>query len=513
MIAMKRPFGLRSEIVVSTSLLVGAALLFVALLLLHLSENRLLEQTVTLQSRHAQSIGSLLDNKPQNKLSELISSYARDNHLDVWCLRDSRNQPLAGKAHLFPTKMAVKIQQTLMFQPLVTTLHYQTNLQGLFNSADEQRYLDLSISIRQPSQRPLTLQMRHSLNGIYQQIRELQKLALACCLGYGLILVITAVYLLNRSVILPIIQLTQTTQQISQGDLEQRVTLLGPREITTLGQSFNQMAQNLQYSVAEQCRQLESLQQTNDELHRAQQQLVQSDRMASIGNLTSGIAHELGNPLSAVIGYLELLKRQQSDTTQRDLTQRALIESGRMDQLLKDMLDFAAPSPPQGEAYCSPTQVVTQTCEMLTLQGVLKNHCLEILVSNDLPLVTIDPHKLQQVLVNLILNARDATQCDNMNTGEKKSLITVRSNQNDEMVSISIEDNGHGMDEKHQLAIFDPFYTTKDQGKGRGLGLYVCYQLIADCGGQIEVHSVINKGSRFTITLPITLPNPKDTSS
>ncbi len=510
---MKRSFGLRSEIVVSTSLLVGAALLFVALLLLRLSENRLLEQTITLQSRHAQSIGSLLDNKPHRQLAGLISGYTDANHLEGWCLRDSSNQPIAGDTQLFPAKTAFKIQQSLLFQPLVATLHYPSSIKGFFNSGDEQRYLDLSIAIRQPSKRPLTLQMRHSLNGIYVQIRGLQTLALVCCLGYGLVLVITAVYLLNRSVILPIMQLTQTTQQISQGDLKQRVTLLGPREITTLGQSFNHMAQNLQNSIAEQASQFETLQHTYEELQRTQQHLVQSDRMASVGNLTSGIAHELGNPLSAVIGYLELLKRQQSDTMQLDLTQRALVESGRMDQLLKDMLDFAAPSPLQTEANCHPNQVVTQTCEMLTLQGVLKNHLLDNLVSNDLPLVSIDSHKLQQVLVNLILNARDATQGDHMDAADQKGLITVRGCQDDEMVSISIEDNGHGMDEKHQLAIFDPFFTTKDQGKGRGLGLYVCYQLIADCGGQIEVHSIINKGSCFTITLPITTSISKDTTS
>lgn len=500
---IKRPFGLRSEIVVSTSLLVGAALLFVALLLLRLSENRLLEQTITLQTHHAQSIRILLDNKPQQELAGIISSYAHSNHLKGWCLRDPNNQPMAGDTQLFPAKMAFKIQQSLLFQPLVATLHYPTSLKGFLSSGSEERYLDLSIAIRQPAKRPLTLQMRHSLNGIYQQIRELQKLALACCLGYGLVLVITAVYLLNRSVILPIIQLTQSTQQISQGDLKHRVTLLGPREITTLGQSFNHMAENLQYSTAEQGRQLETLQQTNDQLHRAQQQLVQSDRMASVGNLTSGMAHELGNPLSAVIGYLELLKKKQHDQPQLDLVNRALVESGRMDQLLKDMLDFAAPSLLQSDANCHPTQIVAQTCEMLELQGVLKNHRLDNLLASDLPAVSIDPHKLQQVLVNLILNARDATQGDDMDETNRRGLITVRGSKGDEMVSISIEDNGQGMDEKHQLAIFDPFFTTKDQGKGRGLGLYVCYQLIADCGGQIEVNSVINKGSCFTFTLPI----------
>lgn len=496
---MKRTFGLRSEIVISTSLLVGAALLFVALLLLRLSENRLLEQTITLQSRHAHSMGKLLNNNSQQELFQQIDSYATANQLQGWNLRNANNQTIAGNSQLSSNKKALKAQQALLFQQVVVDLHYPTGLKIFSHENPKDRYFDLSISVPQAAQRPFLLLMRYPLDGIYQQINELQKLALACCLGYGLVLVLTAVYLLNRSVILPIIELTQTTQQISQGDLNQRVTLIGPREITTLGQSFNHMAQNLQYSNAEQQRQLETLQQTNVQLQRTQQQLVQSDRMASVGNLTSGMAHELGNPLSAVIGYLELLKRQKIEQSQQDLITRSLVECGRMDQLLKDMLDFAAPSQPSAHCNCDPNQVIDQTCEMLQLQGVLKFHCLENLRSPGLENLPIEAHKLQQVLVNLILNARDATP----NNG----TITIVTSQNDHHVTIHIKDSGRGMDDEQQLAIFDPFYTTKKQGEGRGLGLYVCYQLIADCGGQIEVNSVVNEGSCFIVTLPIQRKN------
>lgn len=508
MTVMKRPFGLRSEIVISTSLLVGAALLFVALLLLRLSEHRLLEQTITLQSRHADSMSLLLANKPQHELIDVIERYAKANHLQGWNLRGANNQTIAGDAKLFSSKEVLKTQQALPFQPVVVSLHYPIGLTSFTSATTVQRFLDISISVPQSSHRPLIFHMRYSLLDIYQQIQELQKLALVCCLAYGLVLVITAVYLLNRSVILPIIQLTKTTHQISQGDLEQRVSLIGPREISTLGQTFNQMAQNLQRSIAKQQRQLETLQHTNQKLQRTQQHLVHSDRMASVGNLTSGMAHELGNPLSAVIGYLELLKRKHHQQPQLDLIDRALVESERMDQLLKDMLDFAAPNSHQADKGCDPASVVSQTVEMLHLQGVLKDHTLTNVVTADLPQVSMEQHKLQQVLVNLILNARDATRGDHMDRINKKGVITIRSNQQEGLISLSIEDNGQGMDEKQQLAIFDPFYSTKEQGKGRGLGLYVCYQLITDCGGQIEVNSVLNEGSRFTITIPIKEDKP-----
>ncbi|MEA3466464.1 MAG: HAMP domain-containing sensor histidine kinase [Thermodesulfobacteriota bacterium] len=497
---MKKPFTLRSEIVISSSLLVGAALLFVALLLLRLCETHLLEQNITLRSRNAQSLSGLLSGKSATAVSPLIKAYAKTNQLSDWCLSDNNDQFIAGDKQLFNPGKSLRNRQTLLWQPLVLRLHYLPGWQSLLGNNNSYRYADLSVAITTDSGQRLTLQIRYLLDDIYQQILALQKIALACCLAYGLVLVVTAVFLLNRAVIQPIMSLTKSTQQISEGDLNQRATLAGPFEITTLGQSFNLMTENLQYSALEQQRQLEALQRTNRELQLTQQHLIQSERMASVGNLTSGMAHELGNPLSAVIGYLELLKKQDLPEKELDLASRALAESGRMDQLLKDMLDFAAPKTSESDAQCHPATVVKQTCELLQQQGVLKQHTLINQVFDDLPVVTMDPHKLQQVLVNLLINARDASSGKQMTT---KGVITIGGMATKESVEIKVEDNGHGISTQQQQAIFDPFYTTKAPGKGRGLGLYVCYQLMRDCGGQLSVASTPNQGSCFTLTMPV----------
>ncbi|MDY0190231.1 MAG: HAMP domain-containing sensor histidine kinase [Desulfuromonas sp.] len=497
---MKRPFGLRSEIVISSSLLVGAALLFVALLLLRLSETRLIEQSIELHSRNTQALAQMLATYPEQRLAQLLKIYAKTTQLDSWQLSDSSGQVInASSADSLinsPASMLKnrRIQQTLLWQPVLLELNYPPSWTWIIGDNDEPRFIELHTALASTNNQRLVLQLRFSLQEIYTQMLSMQKFALSCCLAYGLVLVLTAVFVLNRSVVRPIVKLTDSTQLISSGDLSQRVEADGSRELVMLAQSFNMMAANLERNTAEQQLQLEKISASNRELQLAQHHLAQAERLASVGNLTSGIAHELGNPLSAVIGYLELLKRKDLPEQLQDLVTRALIESGRMDQLLKDMLDFASSSSEVGHSICDPLAVIQQTCTLLHNQGALKQRQLELELTESLPEVSIAPHKLQQVLVNLIINARDAT-------GENGTItLTARSAEN--LVEIRVSDNGQGISQEHIADIFDPFFTTKAPGSGRGLGLFVSYQLISGSGGNLSVAPHAPNGSCFTINLP-----------
>ena len=500
---MKKTFGLRSEIVISSSLLVGAALLFVALLLLRLSETRLLEQSIILHSNNAESLATLLVQRSEDELPQLLRMYARANHLAGWRLNDNKGRLIGGDSKLTDQLDAMQNRRTLLWQPLLIQLHYPPTWKWIVGDDKLHHYVDLTLPIHGRQSRRFTLQLRYSLCGIYTEMRALQQIAIISCLAYGLILVLTAVFLLNRSVVLPILQLTDRTTKLSHGDLAQRVEPTGPREIHTLGQSFNMMAGNLQHSAQQQQQHLDELQQANQQLQLAHQHLAQSERMASVGNLTSGIAHELGNPLSAVIGYLELLKLQHLDEQQQDLVGRALIESGRMDQLVKDLLDFAGAGQVTSGCICNLQQIALQTCDMLHNQGALKHHKVECCIPPDLSTTAIDASKFQQILVNLLINARDATaQNGSIDiSGDKLD----DGNSNTEWIKISVSDSGHGISKEQHQAIFDPFFTTKAPGKGRGLGLYVCYQLVNSCGGRITVESTPQQGSCFTVELPVKL--------
>ncbi len=497
---MKRSFGLRSEIIISSSLLVGAALLFVALLLLRLSETRLIEQNIDIHSRNTQALAQLLSSYPEQRLAQLIKSYAQTNQLDSWQLSASNGSVIsASSADTITdapgsTLRNRRIQQTLLWQPLMLELNYPPSWAWIIGDTDKPRYIELHVALSSANSQRLSLQLRFSLQDIYNQMITLQKFALSCCLAYGLVLVLTAVFVLNRSVVRPIVKLTDSTQRISNGDLSQRVEEDGSRELVMLAQAFNLMAANLERNCAEQQRQLETISASNRELQLTQHHLVQAERMASVGHLTSGIAHELGNPLSAVIGYLELLKRKSLPADLHDLATRALDESGRMDQLLKDMLDFASASIEVGQSSCDPLAVIQQTCDLLHNQGALKQRQLVLELPDILPEVTIAAHKLQQVLVNLMINARDATA--------EHGTISLSARTIDSVIEINVADNGHGISKALQQDIFDPFFTTKAPGSGRGLGLFVSYQLISASGGNLSVAPQEPNGSCFTINLP-----------
>ncbi|WP_316347679.1 HAMP domain-containing sensor histidine kinase [Desulfuromonas acetoxidans] len=492
---MKRVLGLRTEIILSSGLLVGAALLFMTFLLLRLTESRLLDQAIKLHTDHSTALSLSVEQLPELEMAQVVEHYARHHKLLHWRLVDQRMMPIAMSTTLtVHGRSQRELRYALLRQSPQIHLSFPSTLNLWPNSQASEQYVEITTSIHRYGA-TYALQLRYPLHNIFEQLLGLTKLAALFCFGYGLILVLTAILLLNPSVIRPVTLLTRRALQITDGDLSQRAPESGPREITELGSAFNQMVDSLQNSLEEQRHHYRKLQETHEELKQTRQHLAHSERIASIGNLTSGIAHELGNPLSASIGYLELLKKRCEEPKNRDLIERALNESHRMDQLIKDLLDFAAPDHESGHANCAPSDVLKHSCDMLLQQGALKERHLSTDWPEQLSHVSIPPIKLQQVLVNLILNARDAT--------DSYGAITITATENDSKITIKVEDNGHGIEEQSLETIFDPFYTTKAPGKGRGLGLYVSYQLVHDARGELQATSTQGKGSCFTVTLPI----------
>jgi signal transduction histidine kinase len=277
-----------------------------------------------------------------------------------------------------------------------------------------------------------------------------------------------------------------------------RVDPEGPREIATLGQSFNQMATTLEHNQEEQRRQVEELQDKNRELSATRLSLMQAARMASVGHLASGMAHEIGNPLSAVLAYLDLARHKGCAEECVDLLDRAEAEARRIDHIIRDMLDYAASdsrSAHQAGQQCphsDPVQVIHETVEMLRHQGVFKQRHLQLDLAAQIPECCIPSNRLQQILVNLILNARDATRAD--------GCIELSACAHPEVVEIMVQDNGSGMSREQQQAAFDPFFSGGKRG-GRGLGLFVCYQQLKECGGDILLSSTPGEGSCFSVFL------------
>jgi signal transduction histidine kinase len=230
------------------------------------------------------------------------------------------------------------------------------------------------------------------------------------------------------------------------------------------------------------------------ELKQTQAQLIQSAKLAAIGELAANIAHEINNPLTSVLGFASYLaeQAQPGDSMREELTM-ILEEATRARDIVRDLLDFSR----RREFATEPADlnaVVEQTVAMLRRQGALDNIALREIYAADLPMVEIDVPRIKQVFVNIINNALHAMP----NGGS----LTLRTAAADNVVKVEFTDTGTGIAPDHLDKIFDPFFTTKPEVSGTGLGLSVSLGIVQSHGGNIEVKSEVGKGSTFTVRLP-----------
>lgn len=480
--------GLRTEIVVSTVLLLGAALLFAGFLLVKLTERELLEERRSSLHRSARLIAAANPSPPA--LPSLLLPLTRDGDLVAWTLLAADHQPVAsftvGPA-LQPDELASLPAGSGEIGDHLVYSSVWFPLRPLPPS-----FLDLVIALGDPPGN--TLQMRFSLDSLVAQVHRAQRLVLIYVILYGAVLSLFGIYVLNRNVVTPVRRLRTATAGVAAGDLATIEAGQGPGEIRDLAADFNSMVEALQLSRAETTAHIASLEAANRALRQARDEVVRAEKMASVGHLAAGMAHEIGNPLAAAIGYLSILKEDIADPAQRDLAERSLQEAGRIDRLVRDLLDYAAPARMTDEPF-DPLEAVRDAVALLETQGAMDTVEFIDHAPERLGEVRMDRNRFLQVCVNLLLNARDA-----MPGG---GSITFAASRSGEQLHLRVADTGSGMAPEQLSRIFDPFFTTKDPGKGRGLGLAVCQRLVSEAGGAIEVRSAPGQGSTFTLRLPL----------
>jgi signal transduction histidine kinase len=352
-------------------------------------------------------------------------------------------------------------------------------------------------------------------------------------------------YLIRRRLLSALDELVDGAESIAAGDYARRLPSGETAEISRVADALNRMAERLITHQAQLAANVRSLEETNRLLTEARDELVHVEKAASVGRLGAGIAHEVGNPLSAIMGYLGLLQRTAGEEEQKWLAS-AEEEARRIDRIVRGLLDYARPR----EARVYPivvNDVVAHGLDLLATQGRFQQVELARDLAGELPQVEADPYQLEQVLVNLLLNATDALEGAAGAGGGAAGYpaITVRtarvrvepqrhqpSRRRDdppdvdyshrrrfhrsarlprelpvttmggEVVEIVVRDNGPGIPAAVLDQIFEPFVTTKEPGKGTGLGLAVAARLIDAMGGTIRVVSVEGRGTEFTIVLP-----------
>jgi two-component system NtrC family sensor kinase len=305
----------------------------------------------------------------------------------------------------------------------------------------------------------------------------------------GIVVAIGLGYFLTTKIIHPVRQLIQASSAVSEGNLEPEIGPISKDEIGILQDNFAQMLVSL--------RERNRLQRVESE-----RQLLQSEKQAGIGRLAAGVAHEINNPLTGVLTFTHmLLRRPDIKNEVRSDLETIAHETERVRKIVKVLLDFSRQAVLKKEET-DINKLVKSTIELIENEALIKGIDLQFKPKEDLPIRKVDRNQLQSVILNMIINAFDATEAGGNVTVSTDLTISV-SKKEQKGIEIAIADTGCGIQSENLDKLFDPFFTTKDVGQGTGLGLSVSYGIIERHGGIIHVQSEDGKGSTFTIWLPL----------
>jgi len=319
----------------------------------------------------------------------------------------------------------------------------------------------------------------------------------------------------RRFVAIPIRKLIEGTKAVSAMDLDRPIEITHrSRELDELADSFNTMRERLQAAVREQNEMAQTLEnkvaERTEQLQAAQRKLMQTDRLASLGQLAASVAHEINNPISGVLNLSMLLERLMAsggfpagrEAEFRKYLSQISAETGRVGRIVSDLLAFSRRSKPQ-RAPADLNKLVRTTVGLVGHKLRLINAEAVLELADALPPVECDASQIQQVILNLALNGAEAM----LPKGGGKLTVRTRLASDGQSVELRVEDTGEGIAPENLSKIFDPFFTTKAEGKGVGLGLAVLYGIVKAHDGEVDVFSRRNEGAAFSVTLPLKSSN------
>jgi len=358
------------------------------------------------------------------------------------------------------------------------------------------------------------LDIVYSLDEIDRTLKRNTIAIAASSIAFVLFVSFFVMLFVHRLVYVPLRDLESGAKRLSSGDLEQLIPVRSADEFGELASSFNAMTtalRNSQQELREWGRTLEEkVAKRTQELRVAEAEAARGEKLASVGLLAAGIAHELNNPLTGILTFSSLIRKGlpdgSADAEDMDLVIR---ETKRCAAIIKGLLDFAREKTPE-KKFTDLNQIVLGTTRIIERPAHLRDIEIAMELDPDLPPVWADADQITQVIMNMLVNAQHAI--------EEKGNITVRTRRAEKVLSsepgaqpvpaveLSIVDTGCGIPEKNLKRIFDPFFTSKEVGKGTGLGLSVSHGIISAHGGTIEVESDVGEGTTFRIFLPLERP-------
>ncbi len=510
---MKLPFySLRTGIFSYLTFLIASAMLLINVVMVEFAKRdlvqakvhsaqiliRAIEQNLVQLSgfRQRDLAGLVSEIRYQKSLARLLD----EGNFSGAVIVGSRGEPLiaAGsitKANSLDSFLARRAMETKM-----GSINYSGSAWGVIWLSDKEFRISEPLLFEGYSLGGITI--TGSLIPIYQALRESEKVILFYIILDTIFIVLVGIYLLSRIVVKPIQNLLHMTDAYQGGEIALLFDETSKNEIARLSRSLGNMLKRLDENKKDMKTHITSLEEANKELKQAQDELLRSEKLASVGRLAAGVAHEIGNPIGIIFGYLELLRRGDiSEEEKEDFLDRIQSEISRINRIIGELLGFSRPSSAEAQDIHI-HNVIRDTTSMLKPQPIFDGIQIDLALNAPNDMVRANPGQLQQVLVNIMMNAADALSENEAENMFEKSLIIESENKN-HRIEIRLIDNGPGMSAEVLPRILDPFYTTKDPGKGTGLGLSVSYRIVEGMDGTISVESALEKGTTITIDLPL----------
>ena len=348
------------------------------------------------------------------------------------------------------------------------------------------------------------------LDRVHHTLRRSQRFLFIYIFINLIILTFVGIQRISKPYLQPLARLAKRAAEYKEDDDLLFSVRKEDNELNSLSKALNSMLRRISADKEKLRSTVLSLEGANLELKQAQRDIIRAEKLASVGRLSAGIAHEIGNPIGIVIGYLELLRQSDITEDERDeYIQRTEDEIDRINNIIRQLLEISRPSNSDRTAV-SVHDIVQDTADVLHVQPLMSNIELVLNLAADIDTVLADPNQLRQVFLNLIINAADAISGGEEGLGGKLEISTTLAKNGDhgspaatDHFKIMFSDNGPGIAEENLSNIFDPFFTTKDPGRGTGLGLSVSFMIVESLGGKMTGTSELGKGTTLVISLPI----------
>ncbi len=547
----KLNLSLRTEVVINISLLMLAAVFLIIFTTSKANEKNMIQEKIRNYEGMVQDFQTVIDfilmerkglglSSPllQKEIQDFVQMFAKERRLYLLMIVDSDQRVIASQKQEWVGKT---YDHPLLSQSLQSgTMTTELEKEGSFFAPE---YKKMTISSPLWIQGKITggVVMEIPFRDVMRHLFQYQKMILILIILDSIVLIVFGSFLLSRVLVKPLKDLVRLTQKISEGDFSQTIEVTSKNEIGQLITSFNRMIEQLKEKQENIERHLESLELANRKLKQAQEELIRTEKLASIGRFAAGVAHEVGNPLGSILGYTSILAREEGTREEtQDYLKRIEKEIERINRIVKELLNFARPSRLEIQEV-KINKVIEDTLSLLSYQKSFKNIETRLTLQPDLPMVKANESQLSQVFINIILNAVDAmpdggilnietesyvvgsrerddleppfsprrkddpieTDYSHLRNPSPFSIFFTKFSKGDRLIKVEISDTGFGIKKEDLEKIFDPFFTTKDPDKGTGLGLSVSLRIIESLGGEVKVRSAEGKGTAFEIYFPI----------